>query len=153
MGVATSWAVEVSDPMAGRCSILYINADGFGETQSAALRSLGFDVEEVSDVPMREILVRHHGVIVRLKNGRQMPAVSTRFRAAPLFGRRVLIALVPASVTLRERRDAVDSGFDLVLPEQSSARALAAAILMLLRKYPEHRCILRSHANRRRAVA
>jgi len=139
--------------MAGNCSILYINADGFVDTQSTGLRSLGFDVVEVNDVPARELLVKHHGVIVRMKNGPQMTTVSTRLRAAPLFGRRVLIALVPASVTPRERRDAVDSGFDLVLPERCSARDLAASILTLLRKYPEHRCILRSHTNRRRAVA
>jgi len=139
--------------MTGRCSILYINADGFADTQSTALRSLGFDVEEVCDLPAREVLVRHHGVIIRLKNGPQMTGVSTRLRAAPLFGRRALIGLVPNSVTLRERREAVHSGFDLVLPEQCSARDLAASILMLLRKCPEHRCVLRFHTNRRRAVA
>src|SRR5262245_55098636 len=128
-----------------QCSILYINTGGVTETQAAALRALGFDVVEIDDVPPRDTLAKHHAVIVRLKHGPRLTSVAARLRAAPLFGRRVLIALVPASVTMRERRDAVDCGFDLVMPEQSSARDLAASILSLLRRYPEHRCLLRSH--------
>lgn len=139
--------------MAGQCSILYINTDGCPDTQAAALRALGFDVVEADDVPARDTLAKHHAVIVRMTQGRQLTSVAARLRAAPLFGRRVLIALVPASVTMRERRDAVDCGFDLVLPQQCSARDLAAAILSLLRRYPEHRCVLRSHHNRRRQAA
>ena len=139
--------------MTGQCSILYINTDGFTDTQVSALRALGFDVIETSDVPARESLAKHHGVVVRLKDGRRLTSVAARLRAAPLFGRRALIALVPASVTLRERRDAVDCGFNVVLPQESSARDLAASILSLLRRFPEHHCLLRSHNNRRRAVA
>lgn len=139
--------------MTGQCAILYINADGFTDTQSAALRALGFDVVEADDVPARETLTKYHAVIVRLNEGRLLTSVAPRLRAAPLFGRRVLIALVPASVTMRERRDAIDCGFNLVLPQQSSARDLAASILSLLRRFPEHRCVLRSHNNRRRAAA
>ena len=139
--------------MTGQCSILYINTGGFTDTQASDLRALGFSVVEADDVPARETLAAHHAVIVRMKHGSQLPSVAARLRAAPLFGRRVLIALVPASVTMRERRDAIDCGFDLVLPEQCSARDLAAAILALLRRYPEHRCILRSHTSRRRPAA
>jgi hypothetical protein len=138
--------------MAERCSILYINADGFADTQSNALRSLGFDVVEVDNVPSQETLVVHHAILVRIANGSGLTTVSNRLRAVPQFGRRVLIALVPSSVTARERRDAVHSGFNLVLPQQCSARDLAASILSLLRKYPEHRCVLRAHSNRRRAA-
>ena len=139
--------------MTGQCSILYINTESVIDTHASALRALGFDVLEVNDVPVRDTLAKHHAIIVRLKRGRQLPSVAARLRAAPLFGRRVLIALVPASVTVRERREAVDCGFNLVLPERCSARDLAAAILTLLRRYPEHRCILRSHTQRRRAAA
>jgi len=137
----------------GQCSILYINPDSGADTLATALRSLGFQVVEVNDVPNRETLAQYHAVIVRICEGRRLTSVATRLRAAPLFGRRVLIALVHASVTARERREAVDSGFDVVLPHQCRARDLAAAILTLLRKYPEHRCVLRSHSNRRRAAA
>jgi DNA-binding response OmpR family regulator len=137
----------------GQCAILYINTDSFSDTQAPALRALGFDVVEAGDVPERDTLAKYHAVIVRITVGRRLTSVAPRLRAAPLFGRRVLIALVPASVSTRERRDAVDCGFDLVLPQESSARDLAAAILSLLRRYPEHRCVLRSHNNRRRAAA
>lgn len=137
----------------GQCSILYINTCEFSDTQTSALRALGFDVVEVGDVPARDSLARHHGVIVRMRNGKRLTSVAARLRSAPLFGRRVLIALVPSTVTVAERRDAVHSGFDVVLPEQCSARDLAAAILSLLRKYPEHRCLLRSHKQRRRVAA
>lgn len=137
----------------GQCSILYINTGGFSDTQTAALRALGFDVVEVGDVPARDTLATHHGVIVRVNDGKGLTSIAARLRAAPLFGRRVLIALVPSSVPVANRRDAVHSGFDLVLPEESSARDLAAAILSLLRRYPEHRCVLRTHNQRRRAAA
>lgn len=139
--------------MAGQCSILYINAVGFIDTHASALRALGFGVVEVDDVPARDTLANHHAVIVRLIQGTRLTSVAARLRAAPLFGRRLLIALVPASVPIRERRDAVDCGFDLVLTHECSARDLAASILSLLRRYPELRCILRSHHNRRRPAA
>lgn len=139
--------------MAGQCSILYINTGGFSDTQTAALCGLGFDVVEVDDVPARDGLSKHHAVIVRMTEGKRLTSVAARLRSAPLFGRRVLIALVPCSVPSIDRRDAVHSGFDLVLPEQCSARDLAASILSLLRRYPEHRCVLRTHNNRRRPAA
>ncbi|HEX6464301.1 MAG TPA: hypothetical protein VFZ98_07610 [Vicinamibacterales bacterium] len=139
--------------MAAKCSILFINADGIADTQASALRSLGFDVVETNDVPARDVLCRHHAVVVRVPDGSRLPAVATSLRAAPLFGRRVLISIVPPTVTLRERREAVDSGFDLVLSSPCTARDLATAILATLRKYPEHRCVLRNRPNRRREVA
>jgi hypothetical protein len=144
------WQVE-GTAVTGQCSILYINTDSFVDTQTAALRSLGFHVVEMDDVPERDALAKFHAVVLRAGIGSRLPCVAARLRSAPLFGRRVLIALVPASVTARERREAIDSGFDLALPEQSSARDLAASILALLRKYPELRCVLRSHTRRRAA--
>lgn len=139
--------------MTGQCSILYINTGGFSDTQTAALRGLGFDVVEMDDVPARDGLARYHAVLVRMTEGKHLTSVGARLRSAPLFGRRVLIALVPGSVMSADRRDAVHSGFDLVLPEQCSARDLAASILSLLRRYPEHRCVLRPHPNGRRTAA
>ncbi len=138
--------------MSEQCSILYINAGGFADTQTCALRSLGFDVVELGDVPPRDTLAKYHAVLLRASNAR-LPIVAARLRAAPLFGRRALIALVPASMASRDRREAVDAGFDLVLPAHCSARDLAASILSLLRKYPEYRCVMRSHTGRRRAAA
>ena len=139
--------------MAGQCSVLYINVSSLVETQTCALRSLGFDVVEMNDVPAREALAAFHAVVVRAEPATRLTTVAARLRSAPKFGRRALIALVPATLPVRNRRDAIDSGFDTVLPQHCSARDLAAAILSLLRKYPEHRCVLRSHPSRRRAAA
>ena len=43
-------------------------------------------------------------------------------------------------------------GFDATLPTDCSGRGLAAAILKLLRPYPEYRCFLRSPSGRRKAA-
>jgi len=139
--------------VAAQCSILYINASAVVETQTCALRALGFDVVEMNDVPARETLAKYHAVIVRTEAAACLTTVAARLRSAPMFGRRVLLALVPATVPVRPRRDAIDAGFDAVVPQHCSARDLAATILSLLRKYPEHRCVLRSRTGRRRAAA
>ena len=138
--------------MDGQCSILYINAGSFADTQTCALRSLGFEVVETSDVPARESLAQYHAIIVGAAPATRLTTVAARLRSAPMFGRRALIALVPAAVTASARREAIDAGFDGVLPQHCSARDLAAAILSLLRKYPEHRCVLRAHTGRRRRL-
>ena len=143
--------------MAGQCSILYINAvagDGVAETHTGALRALGFDVMETKDIPAaRKGLTKYHALILRVPEGSRLTVIATRLRAAPRFGRRVLISLVPEAVTARRRREAVDSGFDRVLPAECSARLLAAAVLTILRRYPEHRCVVRGFWNKRRVVA
>ena len=139
--------------MIGQCSILYVNTDGFTDTHTRALRSLGFTVVERNDVPSREELPKYHAVVLRAHDNCSLTSVATNLRAAPRFGRRVLIALVPESVPAQARREAVHSGFDAVVPALCSARDLAAVILSLLRKYPEHRCVLRAHLNRRRPAA
>ncbi|HYT74684.1 MAG TPA: hypothetical protein VEL79_08045 [Vicinamibacterales bacterium] len=135
-----------------QCVILYINSSASDCTQTRALRSLGFRVVETGDIPEGDTMEGYHAVVLRAKSDCPLPSVATRFRARPGFGRRVLIALVAASVSLRAKHDAVDSGFDLVLPEDCSARDLAAAILGLLRRFPEYRCLLRSITGRRRAA-
>jgi hypothetical protein len=134
------------------CVILYINSSGADDTQCQGLRSIGFQVVEDADIPGGQTLENYHAVVLRARPGCPLSTVAMRFRARPRFGRRVLIALVPPSVTARARRDAVDSGFNGVLDEECSARDLAAAILGLLRKYPEHRCVLRTVTGRRKAA-
>jgi CheY-like chemotaxis protein len=134
------------------CSVLYINSAESTYTQTQALRSLGFHVVESVDIPIGRSMEEYHAVIVRAKSDCPLASVATRLRARPRFGRRVLIALVSESASAREKRDAVDSGFDAVLPDACTARDLAAAILGLLRKYPEHRCVLRTVTGRRKAA-
>ena len=135
-----------------QCLILYINSAASETTHAQTLRSLGFHVVETGDIPDRETLQTFHAVVIRTSPGCPLPSVANRVRAQPRFGRRVLIALVPPAVSAREKRDAVDSGFDLVLAEDCTARDLAAAILALLRRFPEHRCVLRSVTGRRKAA-
>ena len=134
------------------CSILYINSAASPLTQSQALRSLGFHVTESVETPPADSMERYHGVIVRAASDCPLPPIANRLRARPHFDRRVLLALVAPAVSVRDQRDAVDSGFDAVLPEECSARDLAATILGLLRKYPEHRCLLRTVTGRRKAA-
>jgi CheY-like chemotaxis protein len=134
------------------CSILYINSAASPCTQTQALRSLGFHVTESVDTPPADQMERYHAVIIRAAPEYPLPTIANRLRARPRFDRRVLVALVAQAVSVRDRRDAVDSGFDAVLAEECSARDLAAAILGLLRKYPEHRCVLRTVTGRRQAA-
>lgn len=134
------------------CSLLYINSAASRRTQTQALRSLGFHVTESVDTPPADQMERYHGVIVRAASDCPLPPIANRLRARPRFDRRVLVALVSTAVPARDQRDAVDSGFDAVLPEECSARDLAATILGVLRKYPEHRCALRTVTGRRKAA-
>jgi hypothetical protein len=135
-----------------QCSILYVKSACQGETQAKALRTLGFTVDESEDLPSNEVFTRYHVVLVRANSECRLPVVAARLRVKPRFGRRVLIALVPPSVTTQARREAVASGFDETLPERCAARDLAATILRLLRPYPEFRCLLRSPTGRRKAA-
>ena len=135
-----------------QCSILYVKPACQEETQTKVLRTLGFRVDESEDLPSNDVYARYHVVLVRAKSDYRLPVVAARLRAKPRFGRRVLIALVPQSVTPQARREAVASGFDDTLPERCGARDLAATILRLLRPYPEFRCVLRSPTGRRKAA-
>lgn len=134
-----------------QCSILYVTAASEA-TQVDALRALGFHVDRNAELPPTEVLSRYHAVIVRADIGNGLPMLAARLRAKQHFGRRVLLALVPPSMADRTKREAIHSGFDQTLPETCGARDLAAAILRLLRPYPEFRCILRSPGGRRKAA-
>jgi hypothetical protein len=136
-----------------KCSVLYINACKAKTTEARALRGLGFQVVEVDDIPAVETITAHHAVVIHTRPECRLAAIATRLRARPKFGRRVLIALVPASVSTREQREGLHSGFSLTLPEALGARALAARMLHELRKYPEFRCLLRRTPTRRKAAA
>jgi hypothetical protein len=135
-----------------QCSVLYIRSSGEDSTQAAALRSLGFRVDESEELPSNETFASYHAIVVRPCRPCNFPMLGARLRAKPHFGRRVLLALVPDAMPDRDRREALLSGFDYALPETCSARDLAATILRLLRPFPEFRCLLRSPSGRRKAA-
>jgi hypothetical protein len=135
-----------------QCGILFIGRCGCDRDRIAALRSLGFRVDESDQIPPADELERYHAVVVRVLPDASLPMLGTRLRARPRFGRRVLMALVGADVSDRARREATMSGFDLTMPDTCSARDLAAQIIRLLRDYPEYRCLLRAPNGRRKAA-
>jgi hypothetical protein len=135
-----------------QCGILFVGRCGTDQGRVAALRSLGFRVAESEHLPSTEELDGYHAIVVRGGNDLSLPMVGARVRAKPLFGRRVLIALVPAGVSERDNREARMSGFDETLPASCTARDIAAQVLRLLRGYPEYRCLLRAPNGRRKAA-
>jgi len=135
-----------------QCSILYIQPGPRGQTHAGALRALGFAVDVADDLPSAESLASYHAVLVRVQHGAGLPVLGMRLRAKPRFARRVLIGIVPESCTERQRREAVQSGFDTTLTETCSSRDLAAHILRRLRPFPEYRCLLRTPNGRRKAA-
>jgi hypothetical protein len=135
-----------------QCSILYIKPGSREDAHAAPLRALGFSVDVVDDLPPTDVFTRYHAVIVCVADASDLPNLGARLRAKPRFGRRVLIALVPASSTMRQRRDGASAGFDLTLTGDCSPRDLAAHVLRRLRFIPEYRCLLRSPNGRRKAA-
>jgi hypothetical protein len=135
-----------------QCSILYITTKAKEDTHTEELRVLGFAVDLAEDLPPADVFTRYHAVVVAVNAGCSLTTLATRLRAKPRFGRRVLIALVPESTSPRQRRDAADCGFDVVLARACSPRDLAANILRRLRPYPEYRCLLRAPNGRRKAA-
>jgi hypothetical protein len=116
------------------------------------LRALGFRVDESEELPSNEAFAAYHAVVVRPARHCDLPMLAARLRAKPNFGRRVLVALLPAPIPARVQREAVLSGFDQALPQTCGVRDLAASILRLLRPYPEYRCLLRFPGGRRKAA-
>ena len=135
-----------------QCSILYVHDGSSHDAPVEGLKTLGFAVVKLEDLPADETLASHHAVIVRARPGCSLTMLAARLRAKARFGRRVLIGLVPDETPERARREVVLSGFDAALPVSSSPRDLAAAILRILRGYPEFRCFLRSPTGRRKAA-
>jgi len=135
-----------------QCSILYVKSSPAEETRPRALRALGFRVDEFEELPPSEAFKGYHAIIVRPAGNCDLPMLATRLRAKPHFGRRVLLAVVPAAMAPRDKREAVLSGFDNTLPDTCGARDMAAAVLRLLRPFPEYRCVLRWPGGRRKAA-
>ena len=138
--------------MAKQCGILFIGRCGSDNGRVAALRSLGFRVDESEQLPTLEDLADYHAIVVRAFHGCSLPMIGTRLRAKPQFGRRVLIAIMPEPVSERDSREARMSGFDEALGTPCTARDIAAHILRLLRGVPEYRCLLRAPNGRRKAA-
>jgi hypothetical protein len=143
---------EVLAMAVNQCSILYVHDGSTHNSPMEGLKTLGFAVLGLEELPPDETLASHHALVVRTRPGCSLPMLAARLRAKARFGRRALIALVPDETTERARREAVVSGFDATLPATCGARELAAAILKLLRPYPEFRCFLRSPTGRRKAA-
>jgi hypothetical protein len=138
--------------LVNQCGILFIGPCGSDDRRLAALRSLGFRVDETEHLPSEDELQFYHAMIVRAQRGCSLPMVGARLRAKPQFGRRALIALVADDVSDRDNREAVMSGFDLTLSDRCSARDITAQVLRLLRGVPEYRCLLRAPNGRRKAA-
>ena len=138
--------------MVNQCGILFIGPCGGDGARIAALQSLGFRVHESQEVPATDELKNYHAIVVRAIPDCPLPVVGTRLRAKPMFGRRILLALVSERVSDRDKREATMSGFDLTLPDKCSPRDIAAQILRLLRAFPEYRCLLRAPNGRRKAA-
>ena len=108
-----------------------------------ALREMGFLVDEVTEWPDDNEMVRnYHVVIVRVRKMNGAPMLAARLRAKPHFGRRLLIALVTADTSQADRRAAEASGFDDVMNDCCDSRHLTTRILRVLRTRPELRCVL-----------
>lgn len=138
---------------AKQCSVLLIDPAEKPAGHRRQLESKGFRVSEKRAWPEDDRDILHHEVIiVRLgaMNGASM--LAARLRAKPQFGRRVLIALVPPSVSPRDRLSARTSGFDEVLTEGCDPRQLTSRILRRLRTRPEYHCVLPPGDRRRRAA-
>lgn len=138
--------------MVSQCGILFIGPCGSDSARMDTLRSLGFRVEESEELPPADELVTYHAVLVRALARGSLSMIGARVRVRPRFDRRVLIALVAASVSERDKREARMSGFDQTLSDACSAREIAAWVLRLLRPFPEYRCLLRAPNGRRKAA-
>ena len=136
-----------------RCSVLVIDPAPKPTAHRKQLAALGFRVTQERAWPENDQQVLDYEVIiVRLPAMNGAPMLAARLRAKPQFGRRVLIALVPASVPLSDRVSARTSGFDEVLTDCCDARQLTSRILRRLRTRPEYHCVLPPGDRRRRAA-
>jgi hypothetical protein len=125
-----------------QCSVLLINAERRETSHRAALEEAGFRVTEICDWPDDNVFTAFEVVLVVLPHMQRASMLAARIRAKPHFGHRVLIAVVPSSIGIAERRDAIRSGFDDVAGDSRSSRVLLARIMRRLRARPEHRCFL-----------
>ena len=126
-----------------QCAVMFINPVREGTPHPAAMRTIGFIVDEITEWPANETAVRdYHVVIVRVKDITAAPMLAARLRAKPHADRRLLVALVSAATPVASRRSAEASGFDDVVNDCCDTRHLATRILRGLRSRPELRCVL-----------
>ena len=136
-----------------QCAVLFVTPDGQPSRHPGAMRGMGFVVDEVTEWPDDNELVRnYHVVIVHVREMNGAPMLAARLRAKPHFGRRLLVALVSAETSLAERKCAEASGFDDVLNGSCDSRLLTTRILRALRARPELRCVLPPSRVRRTAA-
>lgn len=136
-----------------QCAVLLINPCLAGSAHRLVLEATGFHVRELREWPDDDrVVVDFEVVMLRMVTMSNAPMLAARLRAKPRFGRRVLIALVPASASAEERHSARASGFDEVLSDDCDSRQLIARILRRLRSRPEYRCLVPA-GDRRRQVA
>ena len=130
-----------------QCAVLFINPVRERTPHPSAMRALGFIVHEITEWPTDDAAVRdYHVVVVLVKNVIAAPMLAARLRAKPHADRRLLVALVPASTLLADRRSAEASGFDEVLNDGCAGRHLTTRILRGIRARPELRCVPRRSA-------
>jgi hypothetical protein len=133
-----------------QCAVLIVNRDGRATSQQQAFERIGFVVTAMAEWPPDDVIRHFEVVIILLRHMESATMMAARMRAKPHFGNRVLIAVVPATVTTAERRNAIGSGFDDVASDTRDSRVLMARVLRCLRLRPEYRCFL---PDRRRPAA
>jgi hypothetical protein len=132
--------------------VLFLNPNGHEASHVKALERIGFSVFETRVWPDDDIIRLVEVVVVFIARVENATMLATRLRAKPHFGRRVLVGIVPATISADERRSAEGSGFDEMLTDTCSSRLFVARLMRRLRARPEYRCVLPSR-DRRRAVA
>jgi hypothetical protein len=152
-GAGTKGTVKAESEVVKQCAVMFVNPGRERTPHPEAMRAMGFVVHEITDWPANGGAVRdYHVVIVGMKDVDAAPMLAARLRAKPHFGRRLLIALVPAGTPPSNRRAAEASGFDDVVNECCDTRHLTTRILRGLRTRPELRCVLPPPERRRSAA-
>ncbi len=126
-----------------QCAVMFLNPVREATAHPSEMRAMGFVVHEFPEWPDDTDAIRdYHVVVVHVPDIEAAPMLAARLRAKPHFGRRLLIALVPAATAQADRRAAEASGFDEVVNDCCDSRHLTTRILRGLRARPELRCIL-----------
>ena len=142
-GSGNKGTVKAESEVVKQCAVMFVNPVRERTPHPEEMRGMGFLIHEITDWPTDQAVVRdYHVVVVRVKDIEAAPMLAARIRAKPHFGRRLLIALVPASTAQPDRRAAEASGFDEVLNDGCDTRHLTTRILRGLRTRSELRCVL-----------
>jgi len=135
-----------------QCTVLFINPDRRNLPYLMNLERNGFLVRDIHEWPDDETTRSAECVVVILRDVGAAAMVAARLRAKPLFGRRILLGIVPAETSAQDCRAIAASGFDEILVDPCNARILLARLLRRLRERPEFRC-LRPPRDRRHLAA